>query len=177
MSTLVPIPPSSPDQPVGELITREQVSVQQDLANVRALAKLLDSAVEIPGIGFKIGLDALIGLLPGVGDLISMAIGSYIVTTAARLGVPKAVLGRMLLNIGADTAAGSVPVVGDVLDAAWRANSKNAALLEQALADPKGTGRASAWVVAGMVTAVVAIGAAGIALAVVLAKLLWNAIR
>jgi hypothetical protein len=176
MSTIVPAPVPPPDQPIGEYIPREQVRVQQDLANVRALAKLLDSAVEIPGTNFKIGLDALIGLLPGVGDLIAMAIGSYIVTTAARLGVPKAVLGRMLLNIGADTAVGSVPVVGDVLDAAWRANSKNAALLEEALADPQRVGRSSAWVVAGMLTAVVAITAAGIALTVVLAKWLWTAV-
>ncbi len=176
MSTLVPIPPPPPDQPVGEYIPRELVGAHRDLENVRALAKLLDSAVEIPGTKFRIGLDVLIGLFPVVGDVIAMAIGGYIVTTAARLGVPKAVLARMLLNIGTDAAAGSVPLVGDVLDAAWRANVKNARLLEQAVVDPKRAGRSSTWVVVGMVAAVVAIAAAGIALTVVLAKLLWNAL-
>lgn len=178
MSTLVPnpSPPLPPDQPVGEYIPREQVHLQQDLTNVRALATLLDSAVTIPGTNFKVGLDALIGLIPGFGDLIGMVVGGYIVTTAARLGVPKAVLTRMVLNIGTDAVAGSVPVVGDVLDAAWKANTRNVALLEQAIADPRRTGRASGWVVAGMLAAIVGITAAGIALTVVLVKLVWNAV-
>jgi hypothetical protein len=177
MSTPFPIPsPPPPDQPVGEYIPRELAEVQQELARVRALARILDSAFEIPGTRFKVGLDPVIGLFPVVGDLISMAIGGYILTTAARLGVPKAVLTRMLLNLGTDVAAGSVPLVGDVLDAAWRANSKNARLLEQALADPKRAGRSSRWVVFGMLAAVVLITAAGIALAVVLTRLLWNAL-
>ncbi len=168
-ATPVVIPATEP-QPVGEYIPHE-------LANVRALAKVLDSAFEIPGTKFRIGLDALIGLIPGVGDLISMAIGGYIVTTAAKLGVPKPVLGRMLVNIGADAVAGAVPVVGDVLDAAWRANSKNVRLLEQALAEPKRAARSSTWVLVGLATAVTVIGVGGIALAIWLAMLLADALR
>ena len=169
MSTLVPpLPPAPLGQPEGEYIPRE-------LVHVRALAQLLDSAFTIPGTKFKIGLDALIGLIPGIGDAIGMLVGGYIVTTAARLGAPRAVLMRMLLNLGTDAVAGSVPLVGDVLDAAWRANVKNAALLEQAIADPRRTGRTSAWVVAGLALAVVAITAGGLALAVVLVRLVWNA--
>ena len=177
MSTLVPVPPPPPpDQPEGELIPREEADAQRHLEYVRALARLLDSAFEIPGTRFKVGLDPVIGLFPMVGDLISMVIGGYIVTTAARLGVPRAVLVRMLLNIGTDTVAGSVPLVGDVLDAAWRANSKNARLLEQALTDPKRARRSSTWVVVGMLAALIALTAAGIALTVLLVKWLWTAI-
>lgn len=176
MSTLVPVPTPTPDPPAGEYIPRERAEVDRALAGVRLLAKLLDSAFTIPGTKFRVGLDPLLGLIPVVGDLAGMLAGSYILAVAARMGVSKAVLARMLVNIGADAVAGSVPVVGDVLDAAWRANVKNAALLEQAVADPRGTGRSSGWVVAGVVAAVVAITAGGFALAVVLARLIWDAV-
>ena len=110
MSILVPSPSPPPGPPAGEYIPREQVVVQRDLANVRALAKLLDSAVAIPGTNFRIGLDALIGLIPVAGDLTGMLVGGYILAVAARHGVPKPVLARMLLNIGGDALAGSVPL-------------------------------------------------------------------
>jgi hypothetical protein len=176
MSTLVPLPTPPPDPPVGEYIPRERAEVDRALAGVRLLAKLLDSVFTIPGTKFRVGLDPLLGLIPVGGDLVGMLVSGYILAVAARLGVSKAVLARMLLNVGADAVAGSVPVVGDVFDAAWRANSKNAALLEQAVADPRGTGRSSGWVVAGVVAAVVAITAGGLALAVVLANALWGAV-
>jgi hypothetical protein len=165
----VPSPPPEP-QPVGEYIPHE-------LAQVRALAKILDSAFVVPGTDFRIGLDAILGLIPGVGDLIGMAIGGYIITTAAKLGVPRAVLGRMLVNVGADAVVGSVPVVGDVLDAAWRANVKNVRLLEQALAEPRRAARSSTWVLVGLAAAVLVIGVGGLALAIWLAMLFADAIR
>jgi hypothetical protein len=165
---MTPNPPavSDPDPPPkGEYITRE-------LAQVQALAKFLDSLYTIPGTNIKIGLDPIIGVVPVVGDFFSAVVGSYILTTAAKAGVPRPVLARMLLNIGTDAVVGAVPLAGDVLDAAWRANSKNARLLEQALTDPDRTRRASRWVVAGLVLAIVAIVGAGIALTVWLAGLL-----
>jgi hypothetical protein len=173
MATNDPTPvliPAAEPQPVGEYIPRE-------LAQVRALARVLDSAVEVPGTKFRIGLDAVIGLIPGIGDLISMLVGGYILTTAARLGVPRAVLGRMLVNLGTDAVVGSVPVIGDVLDAAWRANSKNVRLLEQALAEPKRAARSSTWMLVGLGAAVFAIGIGGLALAIWLAMLLADAVR
>jgi hypothetical protein len=142
---------------------------------VRQLAWFLDSAFVIPGTKYRIGLDPIIGLIPFVGDLIAMGIGSYLVLTAARLGVPRAVVLRMLLNVGTDVVLGAVPVVGDVLDAAWRANAKNAALLERALADPKKTGRSSAWMLVGLSLLLLALTAGAVLLTIWLAKLIIGA--
>ena len=120
-----------------------------DLAVVRGLAKLLDSAFTIPGTHTRVGLDAVLGLIPGVGDLGSAAIGGYVLLVASKLGVPAVVLWRMLLNFGIDAVFGLVPFAGDLFDAAFKANTKNVALLERALADPAGARRASWW---GLVT-------------------------
>ena len=153
----------TPDPPPkGEFISKE-------LAQVRALAHLLDNAVVVPGTNFRVGLDSVIGLIPGVGDAVSGLIGSYILLTAARLGVPRVVLARMLLNVGTDAAVGVVPVVGDVLDAAWRTNSKNARLLEAHILDPKGTTRGSWLTVAGLAVVLFGIVAGTIAVGVWLA--------
>lgn len=168
-STPSPVPSGEP-KPVGEYIPHE-------LAQVRVLAKVLDSAFVVPGTNFRVGLDPILGLIPGVGDVVGMAIGGYILTTAAKHGVPRAVLARMLLNIGTDAVVGAVPLVGDVLDAAWRANSKNVRLLEQALTEPRTAARSSTWLLVGVVAAVLVIGAGGLALAIWLATLLVDAIR
>lgn len=135
------------------------------LASARALARLMDSAFVIPGTNIKIGLDPLLGLLPGVGDAISSAIGGYIVLIASHMGVSKAVQMRMVLNLVIDAVVGAVPFVGDLLDIGWKANIKNVNLLERALADPDATRRSSRWMVAAMAFAVFLIGAAGAGLA------------
>ena len=103
---------------------------------VRALARVLDSAVRVPGTNLRFGLDAIVGLIPGVGDVVGAAASGYIVLAAARLGAPAPVLARMLLNTGIDAAVGAVPLLGDLFDLGWRANARNVALLERHLADP-----------------------------------------
>lgn len=130
-------------------------------AAVRQLAHFLDRAFVIPGTNLRFGADSFIGLIPGVGDLIGSVIGGYIIIVATKLGVPKAVLGRMLLNQGIDAAVGLVPFAGDLLDAAWKSNAKNARLLEQALEDPARARRGSTWMLLGMGLLVFLIGAAG----------------
>jgi hypothetical protein len=114
---------------------------QADVARTRSdgldrLAWWLDSAIRIPGTRFRIGFDALIGLVPGVGDLIGAALAAYIVAAAARRGLPGSVLLRMALNVGADAIVGAVPLLGDLFDAAWKANERNVALLRQYAAVP-----------------------------------------
>lgn len=161
-----PIPTSSWRQPLAPSAGPD------DLQAVRQIAWLMDSAISIPGTRFKVGLDALIGLVPGFGDAVGMLVGSYLVMIGARAGVPRAVLLRMVANVGVDAAVGAVPLVGDVLDVAWRANAKNARLLEQALTEPERTRRSSVWTLVGLVLAVVLIGVAGFAVAVWLAVLL-----
>ncbi len=141
------------------LITNESDDAR--LAGARMLAKLMDTAFEIPGTGIKVGLDPLLGLLPGIGDAISSAIGGYIVMVASQMGVPRAVIGRMMANLAIDMVIGVVPLVGDMLDVAWKANVKNVRLLEQALADPQAARRSSRWVLVGVAFAVILLGSAG----------------
>jgi hypothetical protein len=166
-----PIPREQWAQPVTPTAAESE-----ELARLRMIARVLDNAVEIPGTKFRVGLDALLGLIPGVGDVVGFVVGTYVLTTAVRLGIPKAVIGRMLLNIGTDAALGSVPLAGDVFDAAWRANSKNVALLDKAITEPREARRSSTWLLVGVGVAVFLISVAGLALAIGLAWLLVRAI-
>lgn len=105
-------------------------SEEQILQQIRILADLMDNRFTIPGTNIRVGLDAVIGLIPGIGDIASAAISGYIVFLAHQLDVPKWLLARMAMNIAIDMAAGAVPVVGDVMDVAFRANLKNMKLLD-----------------------------------------------
>jgi hypothetical protein len=102
------------------------------IERMRFVARVLDDSVRIPGTDFRIGLDPLLGLLPVTGDAVSGALSLYIVVESARLGVSYRTLLTMLVNVGVDVAGGSIPVVGDLFDAAWKANTRNVSL---ALAD------------------------------------------
>ena len=104
------------------------------IARLEALANLLDTAVVVPGTNIRFGLDALIGLVPAVGDVITTAISLYIVHEARQLGAPRYVVARMLANVAIDGVIGAVPLVGDAFDVLWRANRKNVLLLREYLA-------------------------------------------
>jgi hypothetical protein len=93
------------------------------------LARLLDSEFRVPGTRFRFGVDGLIGLAPGVGDAIGLALSSYIVMEAWRMGVPPQILVRMIANIVVDSAVGAVPIAGDLFDFVWKANRRNVDLL------------------------------------------------
>jgi hypothetical protein len=160
----------------GVLIPRGGLDPNHALPQVRMLAKFLDSAFTVPGTRFRFGFDPLIDLVPVVGDAVGAAIGSYILVTGARLGLPRAVLARMLWNIGIDAVVGAVPFVGPLLDAGYRSNTKNVRLLEAALVDADRTRRTSRWAVWGLVAAVLAIVAGGVVASVALFKLIWNAL-
>jgi hypothetical protein len=94
---------------------------------------VLDSAVRIPGTDVRVGLDALIGLVPVVGDLVTKAVSGYMILEARRLGVSRWTIARMAANTTLDTVVGMVPVVGDAFDVMYRANAKNVALLRREL--------------------------------------------
>jgi len=98
---------------------------------VQGLEHVLESAIRIPGLGTRIGLDALIGLVPGVGDAAMAAMGLYLVWEARNLGASRWVLMRMLGNVGVDALIGSVPVAGDVFDFFFRSNSRNLKLIKR----------------------------------------------
>ena len=133
---------------------------------VRSLARLLDSAIRIPGTNIRFGLDSVIGLVPGVGDLTGAALSGYIILSAARLGVPSSVLARMVLNLGVDALVGTIPLLGDLFDVAFRANTRNAALLETYIGEPVKAKRSSKLAVVAALVAVAVIAAGGIALTV-----------
>ena len=142
---------------------------RDEAAGLRSLARLLDTAVGIPGTNIRFGLDSLIGLVPGLGDVAGAAMSGYIVLAAARLGAPTPVLVRMVANVAIDAAVGTVPVLGDLFDVGWKANTKNTALLDRHLGDPVGTKRASLGAVAGVIALLVllAVAAVGVTVLVV----------
>lgn len=98
---------------------------------LRRVARFLDSAVIVPGTSYRIGLDPVLGLIPGLGDLISPLFGVGVLWQAYDLGVPKIVQVRMLFNMAVDTVVGAVPLAGDLFDFMWKANVRNLALLER----------------------------------------------
>jgi len=129
------------------------------MAALRRLAELLDAAFVVPGTPYRIGLDPIVGLIPGLGDLVSPLFTLAILWQARDLGVPRLVQLRMIVNVAVDAILGAVPVIGDLFDVAWKANLRNLALLERHAA---GARRASAgdWIFA----VVVALALAAIAL-------------
>jgi hypothetical protein len=142
----------------------------RSLARVQVLADLLDNAIRIPGTEIRIGLDPIIGLVPGIGDLAGAALSIYIVLEGARAGVPRTVLLRMLANVGVDSLVGSIPALGDLFDFGWKANAKNAQLLRAHLEEPQRTSRASGLFVALVLLAVLLLAAGGFVLTVLLLK-------
>ena len=101
---------------------------------IAAFGRCLDSSIRLPG-GFRIGWDGIIGLVPGIGDVIGLGLSSYLVWRAAELGLPRATLARMLGNVALETVIGAVPIVGDAFDFAFKANNRNVRLLQRALED------------------------------------------
>jgi hypothetical protein len=103
------------------------------IARIEWLSTLLDTAIVVPGTNIRFGLDALIGLVPGIGDAVTTLLALYIVREARALGAPRILIARMLANVALDGVVGAVPIAGDLFDVAWRANRRNVALLRQHL--------------------------------------------
>jgi len=138
------------------------------LKRLRRLTNVLDNAIPIPGTPYSLGLDPLLGLIPGGGDIAGAALSAYIVVSAAQLGLPRESLVRMVLNILLEVVVGTVPVVGDLFDVAWKANVKNMELLDIHMQSPKKGKKADKWfvfvLVGGLMLAVVGAIALGITL-------------
>ena len=113
----------------GTFYVAGDLTREQRLARLDALANLLDTAFIVPGTNIRFGVDALIGLVPGIGDVVTTMISLYIVAEARALGAPKRVIARMLANVAVDGVIGAVPIAGDFFDVAWRANRRNVAIL------------------------------------------------
>lgn len=115
----------------------------RDARSVRRLAWLLDDVIRIPGTNLRFGIDPLLGLLPGGGDLAGGVLSGYIILAAARAGAPPSVLVRMGANVVVDAIVGTVPLLGDLFDAGFKANRRNAALLDRYIDAPRPVERRS----------------------------------
>jgi hypothetical protein len=109
----------------------KQLSRQRALRDINILAKLMDSQFRVPGTNFRFGLDGIIGLIPGVGDVSSFAVSAYMLWIMAKNGASGYVLGRMVVNVLVDAIVGSIPLIGDLFDIAFKANMRNLRLMQQ----------------------------------------------
>lgn len=105
------------------------------LAELDRLSRLLDSEWRIPGLGLRFGVDAVAGLIPGIGDAATGLVSAWIIFTAWRLGATHGIMGRMIANTVIDTAVGAIPLAGSVFDLFFKANNRNMALLRRHLQD------------------------------------------
>lgn len=140
---------------------------------MKQLAWLMDEALTIPGLGWRIGLDGVVGLLPGIGDLLSAGISSFIIRQAAALGVPKVVLLRMAFNTAVDVVIGAIPFMGDLFDFAWKANRRNLRLVIGYLEAPAKTERMSWLTAIGLLAAILGAAALLILLVIVVVSALF----
>ena len=146
----------------GRVASVRSPEADQIRKNLQQLAWLLDSSIPVPGTRLTVGIDALIGLFPVIGDLIGVALSSYILSQAAKLGAPRSVLWRIAFNIAVEGVVGIIPFAGDVFDAAFKANQRNVQLLDAWLDAPRRTERSTrtfaALLVLALVTVLVLVG-------------------
>ncbi|HWF60381.1 MAG TPA: DUF4112 domain-containing protein [Nitrospira sp.] len=141
------------------------------LAIADMLAKVLDTTVRIPGTSWYIGLDPLLGLIPGIGDVIANLIGTVILGLATRLQLPRIVLARMSLNLLINGTVGAVPIVGDLFSVWFRSHTRNAALLREAAMKPDRETHADWFYVAGIIGGTVAL------LLLTIVSIVWSVIK
>jgi len=141
------------------------------LAIADILAKVLDASIRVPGTSWSIGLDPLLGLIPGIGDVITNLIGTVILGIATRLQVPRIVLTRMSLNLLINGTVGAVPIVGDLFSVWFRSHARNAALLREAALKPDRETHADWFYVAGIIGGTVAL------LLLTIAFVIWSVIK
>ena len=128
--------PTTPQPPFDALLTALRIDTSDPHASrkrIEMLEMLLERSIPIPGLNRSIGLDAIIGLVPVVGDAVSAALGAYIIWEARNLGLPKWKIWRMVGNLGIDTAIGAIPIAGDAFDVIFRSNTRNLRIVKKHL--------------------------------------------
>jgi hypothetical protein len=141
------------------------------VATAELLAKALDTTVKIPGTRLYLGLDPLLGLIPGVGDIVANLIGTVILILAARLHVPQIVIARMSLNLLINGTVGAIPIVGDLFSIWFRSHARNAELLRRAATQPYRETRQARFYIAGI------IGGTVVVLLLAIAAVLWIVVK
>lgn len=109
----------------------KQIPQQRDFRQLEWIAKLMDAQFTVPGTNFKFGLDGIIGLIPGAGDISTFAVSAYLLTIMARNGASGHVMARMVLNVVVDAVVGMIPILGDLFDIAFKANMRNLKLMKE----------------------------------------------
>ena len=112
---------------------RPRSELLRELEDLRRFARLLDEAFKIPIINYRVGLEPILGLIPVLGDFSGFLLSGYLIVRAARLGLPRELVVRMVVNALLDAAIGSIPVVGDIFDFFWKVNKRNLRLVERYL--------------------------------------------
>jgi hypothetical protein len=130
---------------------------QNALQRYTRITRVLDTAFRVPGTSWRFGLDPLLGLAPGIGDVITACLGAYGVIVARELGAPASIQARMLLNLLIDAVAGAIPILGDIFDFAFKAHVRNLALLEHWLARPHQARRTSIFLLLSVLIALLAL--------------------
>ncbi len=149
----------------------KQIEIEE---NLETLSRYLDGLFKVPGVGWKFGLDSLIGLIPNVGDISTSLVSFYILVAGVRYGVPKITLLRMAFNIGLDYVVGSIPFIGDAFDFFWKSNKQNMDLIRER-GKGRGTGTTSDWVfVLAIIGALLAILAVSVLVSAYILYLVWN---
>jgi Domain of unknown function (DUF4112) len=146
------------------------------VATAEFLAKILDTTVKIPGTPFYVGLDPLLGLIPGIGDMIANLIGTVILILAARLRVPQIVITRMSLNLLINGTVGAVPILGDLFSIWFRSHARNAELLRRAATQPYRETQQARLYVVGIICGTVVLLVLAIAAVLWVVVKLWSAI-
>jgi Domain of unknown function (DUF4112) len=121
------------------------------------VTRLLDELVSVPGTSIKVGLDPLVGVIPVVGDAVAAGVGAWVIAEAARFGIPRVVLGRMVLNLLVDLGVGAIPLIGDVYDVLFRSNTRNLELFRRHALDPDASTRGERAFFAGLLVLLVGI--------------------
>ena len=146
------------------------------VATAELLAKILDTTVKIPGTPFYLGLDPLLGLIPGIGDMLANLIGTIILVLAARLHVPQTVVTRLSLNLLINGAVGAIPIVGDLFSIWFRSHARNAELLRRAASQPYRETQQARLFVAGIIGGTVVLLLLAIAAVLWIVVKLWTAV-
>ena len=146
------------------------------MATAEYLAKILDTTVRIPGTGIYVGLDPLLGLIPGFGDMLANLIGTVILVLAARLQVPRIVVARMSLNLMINGTIGTIPILGDLFSVWFRSHARNAVLLREAATKPNRSNQGDWIYVAGIIGGTVVLLLVAITAVLWIVMKLWTAI-
>ena len=172
--------PAEPDRRRNPFDRLEGDEAERLRRFIEWLSQWMDARFEIPGVRWRFGLDAIAGLVPGVGDLATTAVSLFIIAMAGRFGLPRITIARMTLNVMVDMLVGAVPLVGDVFDVWWKANLRNAQLLAERVDAVGGSrrDRAGDWLFVGLMLALLAALFVGLlALAVFVVAAVWNAVQ